>query len=385
MAFRELTFEELDQVAGGYWHSYCYYSSGGQCVWDREWIDDTPAPTASADHTFYNVGAASPTAFNEFVQQVEARYGQQPVYSSQYDSGFNFWGSFYQYSNAFDWFDHGLAGFVPADALVGSSGYMPSVYVSNENGNSVSSFSLGGSQFGFTINGLSMVATYHAGAPTTTDPNDNSIVVNGGHWTYGFTGFSEVNSAVQNGIITASPASATQPPVDDYPPGWDYQRDHNIDKLGVDIAKEITDQSDSARVEYRAFIYETPDGVVHRSQLFKGNATEVIIPASSIQFLAGAKILADIHNHPTYLPDGSYNGFAIGTDYGDIRTLQQESSYTIGSNGYSGDYQLRLYIVTGGYVSKYTAVQNASPIPAGDGHTPYPGAVRSGIYPELGQ
>ena len=42
MSFRALTYSELDAVAGGYWHDYCYYSSGGGQVWDREWIEDQP-------------------------------------------------------------------------------------------------------------------------------------------------------------------------------------------------------------------------------------------------------------------------------------------------------------------------------------------------------
>lgn len=85
----------------------------------------------------------------------------------------------------YDYFDY-LTNGVDPEFLLAAEG--PNAFSANFAGGNVSVQGLGdGSTFAFALKGITVLGTWHEGAPTTASGND--IIVTGGHWTFQYTGF----------------------------------------------------------------------------------------------------------------------------------------------------------------------------------------------------
>jgi hypothetical protein len=101
VAFREITFEEIDQVSGGYWRSYSYYSSGYNSgrteIWGREWVDDQPLTTQSSFMVYFGANSSQYTG----VPDNDTGYAP-PSYDSNAGGGGGGWDDFLS-----SWISHG--------------------------------------------------------------------------------------------------------------------------------------------------------------------------------------------------------------------------------------------------------------------------------------
>ncbi len=167
------------------------------------------------------------------------------------------------------------------------------------------------------------------------------------------------------------------PPVESYPSWWNHQTDYNIDKIAAEINDKINQKADHEYIEYQSWIYRNSDGVLKYTDPYRG--TELGVSRGEIELPAGSVLVGEMHNHPSFLPDGSYNAYAVETDYGDMTNLKNVANSVSADSAY-----YRSYVTHSGYVSEYDYIQNGGQVPAGDPHTVYPGAVRGGYHPELG-
>ena len=214
---RPLTFREMERVAGGYWHSYSYSSSGGGTAYGQEWIDDTPpapsddsnvsaaipesvdhafdyAPTSASDGLTIDTAASYLSVAGGLLDTLQTVYDATPQVdyydNPAYESQGNVFDVFGQggFGSFNDWFEHGgLLQAAPHDSLTLSSlsaGASNSGAFTTADVNNLGNPS--GGIFTTEINGTHVTFTRHGDTAPTTSAGDD-VQVNGQYWTVNFS------------------------------------------------------------------------------------------------------------------------------------------------------------------------------------------------------
>jgi hypothetical protein len=233
-------------------------------------------------------------------------------------------------------------------------------------GNSVSFGGLGNNQFAITVTSGTVIGTWHPGGPPPAS-TDDTIIVNGGHWTFDTASVGPVlaDHGGFGGTVTAADWRQYEAAVD-----------LHVDVLARQIEGLIKAQPDWNEREYGAVIYVL-NGEIRMGPLIRGMSVAEAIAAGlaapstnfgSARYIGNGTILALVHSHPDIgynaagdienrYPSFYMNGTVPGGDYALTDSLVNADSRFANSSVFAHyilgpDGTLREYNINEGHVDQ---------------------------------